>query len=166
MIAAFITTYRAILTQAPRHEFITLENHFLTFLRGDIRQLDAQDHQTVYIVSCNIALVLQYGAPGAALPLECFKRRGKTSTAEAHSLALESMSGEGRMNDDSKESGTFIQSEVAYHGSSLAFHTLSVFLDQVDDSSIHPVYTYPCHSSSVWFFIYLQCSSSKGKFPG
>lgn len=136
ILAAFIATHRALFMQASPHEFNSLANHFLALLRRGICELQPQHQQAVYIMSCNIAPVLQYGEPEAVIPLKYFKRYEETGVKKAHDLALESMSGQKRVSND--DAGTLIQSQIAYRGSSLAFHTLSVFLHQRHDPKIFP----------------------------
>jgi hypothetical protein len=138
MVTAFIATHRALFMRASPHEFTTLANGFLVILRRDLRRLVVNGQQAIYIMSCNIASILEYGAPGAAIAPDCFKGDGKIRTANAHALAVQSMLGEEEMSDDSSDANTLIQSQVAYQGSSLTFHTLFIFLDQVDDPNMYP----------------------------
>jgi hypothetical protein len=134
IITAFIATHRALFMQSPPGEFISLRNRFLALLQRDTRLL-LTEQQVVYIVSCNIASVLQYGEPDAVIALSWFKRNGETNFKEAHNVALELMSGQKRC---SSEAGTAINPQIAYQESSLAFNTLSVLLDQVDNPTVFP----------------------------
>jgi hypothetical protein len=134
IITAFIATHRALFMQSPPGEFITLRNRFLALLQRDTRLL-LTEQEVVYIVSCNIASVLQYGEPDAVIALSWFKRHGETNFKDAHNVALELMSGQKRC---SIEAGTAINPQIAYQESSLAFNTLSVLLDQVDNPTVFP----------------------------
>ncbi|KAJ5461038.1 uncharacterized protein N7458_002590 [Penicillium daleae] len=125
---------KGIVYAIPPGEFITLRNRFLALLQRDTRLL-LTEQQVVHIVSCNIASVLQYGEPDAVIALSWFKRHGETNFKEAHNVALELMSGQKRC---SIEAGTAINPQIAYQESSLAFHTLSVLLDQVDNPTVFP----------------------------
>ncbi|KAJ5456067.1 uncharacterized protein N7458_004331 [Penicillium daleae] len=135
IITAFIATHRAIFMRAPSHEFITLGNRFLAILRGEICELRLKDQQAVYIVSCNIASVLEYGDSEAMISLDYFKRDGETGTKKAHNMALKSMSGQ---KQNSSEAGNLIKSQITYQGYSLAFHTLSVLLHRMNDPNTFP----------------------------
>ncbi|KAJ5689430.1 DNA/RNA-binding domain E.t1.c1-type [Penicillium macrosclerotiorum] len=143
MVTAFIATHSVMFKRGPSEEFVTLANLFFSLLRQGIRHLDRQGQQGVYLMSCNFASILQYGDPDAVMALE-FSQKHRETAAEAHAFALEWTSGTAlqsqteESDSDSVEAITQISSQVAYQGSSLAFHTLSVFLEQMGDPNIYP----------------------------
>lgn len=145
MITAFIATHRVLFTQGPKEQFVTLANHFLSLLRREIRRLGRQGQQGVYIMSCNFASVLQYGEPEAVMAME-FSQKQRETTIEAHAFALEwTSSAAAAVENKTAETGTEsvefsskISSKMTFQGSSLAFHTLTIFLDQMGDPNIYP----------------------------
>ena len=140
MVTAFIATHGVLFTRGPAEQFITLANHFLALLRREIRRLGRQGQQGVYIMSCSFASVLQYGEPEAVMAMEFSKQRETETVAEAHAFALEWTGGTNSTgtNNESTAATLQISTQMAYQGSSLAFHTLTVLLDQMGDPNIYP----------------------------
>jgi hypothetical protein len=94
-------------------------------------------------MSCNFASILQYGEAEGMMALEFAAKQDETS-AEAHKFALEwtsssesSLTSESEFNSMSN-TGSRPMSSITPQGSCLAFHTLTVFLDQMDDPGIYP----------------------------
>jgi hypothetical protein len=139
MVTAFIATHSVLFTQGPTEQFITLANHFLSLLRTEFRWLGRQGQPGVWIMSCNFASVLQYGEPEAVMAMEFSKQRETETVAEAHAFALEWTAGsDNGTSSESAAATSHISTQVAFQGSSLAFHTLTVLLDQIGDLNIYP----------------------------
>ncbi|KAJ5665566.1 DNA/RNA-binding domain E.t1.c1-type [Penicillium maclennaniae] len=141
MVTAFIATHGVLFTRGPTERFVTLANLFLALLRRDIRRLSRQGQQGVYMMSCNFASMLQYGEPEAVMAMEFSKQRETETVDEAHTFALEWTRGTDNADPSSQTMSVTvdrISTQMALQGSCLAFHTLTVLLDQIGDSNIHP----------------------------
>ncbi|KAJ5672632.1 DNA/RNA-binding domain E.t1.c1-type [Penicillium longicatenatum] len=143
VINAFIATHGNLFCQDSAEQFIASANVFLSLLRREPRWLDRQGIKGVYIMSCNFASILQYGEAEGMMALEFAAKQDETS-AEAHKFALEwtsssesSLTSESEFNSMSN-TGSRPMSSITPQGSCLAFHTLTVFLDQMDDPGIYP----------------------------
>ncbi|GLI74867.1 hypothetical protein PoHVEF18_003116 [Penicillium ochrochloron] len=145
MVTAFIATHSALFNKWPADQFVALANHFLALLREESRRLGRQGQTGVYIMSCNFASILQYGdnEVDADIGME-FAHKNDASAAGASEFALNWTSGldlgskakikeKGQPTDPSAH-----LPPVAFHGSTLAFHTLSILLDQLGDPNIYP----------------------------
>ena len=145
---AFAATHSELFTRGPTERLITLANDFLALLRRKMRQLGQQGKQGVYMMSCNFASMFQYGQLEAGLAMIFSKQRESATVAEKQALAFNWTRG----SDDAGKShepmtaDSQLSSQVVYHGSSLAFHTLAVFLDQIDDPN-----AYPCVHTALAF---------------
>lgn len=149
MIPAFIATHGTLFTRGSNEQFITRSNQFLSLLRRDLNRLDRQGQQGVYIMCCNLAALLGYGDADAVLAME-FSAKEDENVAEAHFFAREWISqtpsdqqtlaqrAQISYNDSLAHGNPQLAAQVAFQGSSLAFHTLSVFLDQMGDPTIYP----------------------------
>lgn len=151
MVPAFIATHGILFTRGPTEQFITLANHFLALLRKEIGRLGRQGQEGVYMMCCNFASVLQYGDADAVMTIE-FWPKGGENVMEAYVLAREWMSQTpsesqssstdrvqlSKINQAANHNNPHLSSQIAFQGSSLAFHTLSVFLNQMGDPTIYP----------------------------
>lgn len=143
IITAFIATHGILFSQDSAEQFVTLANKFLSLLRGEIRRLDRKGQQGVYMMSCNFASMLQYGEADGMMALEFAAKKDET-LVEAYKFALEWTSGSG--SSQTSETNFNSTSSIISHpmsstttqGSYLTFHTLTVFLDQIDDPEIYP----------------------------
>jgi hypothetical protein len=147
MVNAFIATHSALFNKWPADQFTTLANRFLLLLREESRHLGRQGQTGVYIMSCNFASILQYGdSDGNADIVREFAQNNHASAAGASEFALNWTSGldlGSKSKIKIKEKGEPTDPSahlppMAFHGSTLAFHTLSIFLDQLGDPSIYP----------------------------
>ncbi|KAJ5182848.1 DNA/RNA-binding domain E.t1.c1-type [Penicillium capsulatum] len=148
MVPAFIATHGILFTRGANGQFITCANQFLSLLRRDINRLDRQGQQGVYIMCCNFAALLGYGDTDAILAMDFSPKEGE-NVADAYFVAREWIShtppgqqtlaerAQGSYNDDIAHDKCQVASRIAFQGSSLAFHTLSVFLDQMGDPTIY-----------------------------
>lgn len=148
-VPAFIATHGTLFARGSNEQFITCSNQFLSLLRRDINRLDLQGQQGVYITCCNFAALLGYGDADAVLAMEFAPKEGE-NVADAHFFAREWLSqtppGQQTLveraqlshNDNLAHGSSQIAAQIAFQGSSLAFHTLSVFLDQIGDPTIYP----------------------------
>ncbi|KAJ5759888.1 DNA/RNA-binding domain E.t1.c1-type [Penicillium odoratum] len=131
IITTFIATHGVLFSQGTAEQFVAAANLFLSLLRSEFHQLDCQGQQGVYMMSCNFASILQYGEAEGEMALEFAARQGET-LAEAHKFALEwTSSSENQSNSNSSPAS------ITSRGSALAFHTLSIFLDQVKKPEIY-----------------------------
>ncbi|KAF3396516.1 hypothetical protein F1880_006881 [Penicillium rolfsii] len=145
MVTAFIATHSALFNKLPADQFKTLANHFLMLLREESRHLGGQGQIGVYVMSCNFASILQYGdrEVDADIVME-FAQKNHASAAGASEFALNWTSGlDLGLKSKIKQKGQPADPSVhlppmAFHGSTLAFHTLSILLDQLSDPSIYP----------------------------
>ncbi|KAJ5152470.1 DNA/RNA-binding domain E.t1.c1-type [Penicillium capsulatum] len=151
MMPAFIATHGILFTRGPTEQFITLANHFLALLRKEIGRLGCQGQQGVYMMCCNFASVLQYGDADAVMTIE-FWPKGGENVMGAYVLAREWMSQTpsesqssstdrvqlSKTNQAANHNNPHLSSQIAFQGSLLGFHTLSVFLNQMGDSTIYP----------------------------
>ncbi|KAJ5176722.1 DNA/RNA-binding domain E.t1.c1-type [Penicillium canariense] len=141
MVTALIATHSALFNQWPAEQFIILANHFLALLWREARRLGSQGQTGVYIMSCNFASILQYGDPEAVMAME-FSQKDHETAADAHAFALNWTSGLD-LKTKIQEVGEPTEPSVhlppmAFQGTSLAFHTLSVLLNHLGDPSIYP----------------------------
>ncbi|OOQ85751.1 hypothetical protein PEBR_26034 [Penicillium brasilianum] len=143
MVTAFIATHSALFNEWPADQFITLANRFLVLLREEARHLGRQGQTGVYIMSCNFASIFQYGDSEAFMALK-FSQKSYESAAEAYESAINWTSGlDFTPEAKSKEGGEPTDTSVhlppmAFQGTALAFHTLSVLLNYLDDPIIYP----------------------------
>lgn len=151
MVPAFIATHGILFTRGPTEQFITSANHFLALLQKEISRLGRQGQQGVYIMCCNFASVLQYGDADAVMEMDFSPKEGE-NVSDAYVFAREWISqtpGESQSsskervqlsnaNDATKHDNPQLSQQIAFRGSSLAFHTLSVFLEQMGDPTIYP----------------------------
>ena len=100
---------------------------------------------------CNFASVLQYGDADAVMEMDFSPKEGE-NVSDAYVFAREWISqtpGESQSsskervqlsnaNDATKHDNPQLSQQIAFRGSSLAFHTLSVFLEQMGDPTIYP----------------------------
>lgn len=138
MVTAFIATHGVLFTRGPTELFTALANYFLALLRREIRRLGRQGQQGVYIMSCNFASMLQYGEPEAVMAMEFSKQREVETVGEAHAFALEWTRGIDNAGSSELVTADRISTQMAFQGSSLAFHTLAVLLDQMGDPNVYP----------------------------
>ncbi|OQD73360.1 hypothetical protein PENDEC_c015G02968 [Penicillium decumbens] len=138
VVTAFLATHSVLFTRGPGEQFVTLANHFLALLRREIHRLGRQGQEGVYIMSCCLASVLEYGEPEAIMAMEFSKRKTET-VAESHAFALE-WTGADKIGTSNGTAATTsqISTQMAFQGSCLSFHTLSVLLDQMSDPNIYP----------------------------
>jgi hypothetical protein len=94
-------------------------------------------------MSCNFASILQYGDSEAVMALK-FSQKNYESAAEAYESAINWTPGlDLNLETEGKEGGeptdaSFHLSPMALQGTALAFHTLFVLLDHLDDPIIYP----------------------------
>jgi hypothetical protein len=136
MITAFVATHGALFTSRPTEQFVALRNEFLSLLRKDIGLLGQQGQQGVYITSCNLAAVFQYGDPEAVIAKVFSQQQQQQeqdrSLRDVHSSALEQW----RSSPPASDPPT-IESSVT-RGTCLASLTLSVILGQIGDPNMYP----------------------------
>ena len=143
MVTAFIATHSALFNEWPADQFIPLANHFLFLLRGEARHLSRRGQTGVYIMSCNIASILQYGGPAAAMAIT-FSQKHHETAADAYDFALHwtstpTLDLEARVQEVGEPTDPSIHlPRIAFQGCALTFHTLAVLLDQLGDPSIYP----------------------------
>ncbi|KAJ5461631.1 DNA/RNA-binding domainE.t1.c1-type [Penicillium daleae] len=143
MVTAFIATHSALFNEWPADQFITLANHFLSLLRDEARYLGRQGQTGVYIMSCNIASILQYGDTDPGMAMEICQKDHQSAT-ENYKLAINWTSGlDLDLETKIKEAGeptdpSVLLPRMALQGSALTFHSISVLLDYIDDPSIYP----------------------------
>jgi hypothetical protein len=138
----FIAVHAALFNKWSSDRFIHLANHFLFLLREESRLLGYDVQTCVYIMSCNLASILEYGDPAATLEMD-FGKKDCALLVVPSSLSLDLRSASyGR--DHSQQVGG--PTDLSVHlppttarASALTFHTLSVFLDNIDDHSFYAV---------------------------
>ncbi|KAJ5619265.1 DNA/RNA-binding domain E.t1.c1-type [Penicillium lagena] len=130
MITAFVAAHGALFTGRPTEQFVALGNEFLSLLRKDIGHLDQQGQQGVYITSCNLAAVFQYGDPEVDI-VKAFSQQ-HASLAEVYTSAQEQW-----RSSKAASSPPTIESPTTL-GTSLASHTLSVIISQIGDPNMYP----------------------------
>ncbi|KAJ5280175.1 DNA/RNA-binding domain E.t1.c1-type [Penicillium angulare] len=137
MLTAFIATHGILFNQGPQEQFILSANRFLSFLRKEVRRLGQQRHYGVYMMSCNISAVLQYGQPEVVMELE-FSQNKKELVSEVHKMALGWTSSSASNATSEPTTSTLAFSPIAAQGSALTFHTLTILLDQLSNEQIYP----------------------------
>lgn len=148
LASAFLATQGVLFTQGPREQFITRANHFLSLFRWDVRRLDRQGQQSVYIMLVNIAAALQYGSPEAVVAIDFPPKQGEPFP-EAHAIANAWTSGvvaasvsdnptAGSGSSEPARTHSLVLSQPAFQGCCLAFHTLAVLLEQMGDHNVLP----------------------------
>ncbi|KAJ5155658.1 DNA/RNA-binding domain E.t1.c1-type [Penicillium capsulatum] len=147
VVTTFLATHGVLFTKGPPEQFITRAKHFLSLFRQDINRFYRAGQHGFYIMSVNFASMLQYGELEAAMAVEFVQKKSKT-LAEAHGFALEWTSSATAaslscdkavsINGQPTKAASQILSQTAFQGSCLAFHTLSIFLEQMGDSNVYP----------------------------
>lgn len=136
MAEALISTHGVLVQNGPSEEFVPLASHYLSLLRREIPQLDAQGQRGAFVMSSNIAAILQYGEPKSVLALE-FSQKSQATATERYELALQWTTGS--LFDDSEaipdpvEITSKLSSQGAFQGGALAFYSLAVLLDHLGD---------------------------------
>jgi hypothetical protein len=140
-VTALLAAHGALFCHGSTEQFITLANHFLSLLRKEISLPGRQGLQSVYMMSSNFSSVLQHGALETIIAVE-FSQNQSTNATGAHADALKwaacSAVDSRRPSGGSVAAPSQIPTWITFHGCSLAFHTLAVLLDQVEDPSICP----------------------------
>ncbi|KAJ5150365.1 hypothetical protein N7492_010716 [Penicillium capsulatum] len=148
MVSAFLATHGILFTRGTKENFIEHGKRFLSRVREGINRLDRHGQQGVYIMCCNFAALLGYGDADAILAMEFSPKEGEDA-ADAYFVAREWIShtlpgqqtlaerAQGSYNDDTAHDKCQEASQITFQGSSLAFHTLSDFLDQKSDPTIY-----------------------------
>ncbi|CAL5872008.1 uncharacterized protein PFLUO_LOCUS6265 [Penicillium psychrofluorescens] len=131
MVTAFVAAHGALFTGRPTEQFVALGVEFLSLLRKDIGRLGQQGQQGVYITSCNLAAVFQYGDSEAVIT-KAFSQQQHASLTEVYSSAQEQWR-------SSTAASTLPKVEYLTNmGTSLASHTLSVIISQIGDPNMYP----------------------------
>jgi hypothetical protein len=131
MITAFVAAHGALFTGRPTEQFVALGNEFLSLLRKGIGRLGQQGQQGVYITSCNLAAVFQYGDSEVAIA-KAFSQQEHASLTEAYTSAQEQW-----RSSAAASAPPTIESPTTM-GTSLASHTLSVIISQIGDPNMYP----------------------------
>ncbi|KAJ5833495.1 DNA/RNA-binding domain E.t1.c1-type [Penicillium riverlandense] len=131
MITAFVAAHGALFTGRPTEQFVALGNEFLSLLRKDIGRLGQQGQQGVYITSCNLAAIFQYGDSEVAIA-KAFSQQQHASLTEAYTSAQEQW-----RSSTTASSPPTIDSPTTM-GASLTSHTLSIIISQIGDPNMYP----------------------------
>ncbi|KAJ5107831.1 DNA/RNA-binding domain E.t1.c1-type [Penicillium angulare] len=137
MLTAFLATHGILFNQGPQEQFIASANHFLSLLRKDVRRLGQQRHYGVYMMSCNLSTILQYGQPEVVMDLE-FLQDKKELVSEVHRVALGWTSSSASSSKSEPTTSTLSSSAIAAQGSALTFHTLAILLNEPSNEQMYP----------------------------
>ncbi|KKK22502.1 hypothetical protein ARAM_000595 [Aspergillus rambellii] len=162
MVTAFVAAHGYMFTRDASDTFMGTCAEFLSFLEQYIgRTGPAFKMQGVYIVSCNFASVLEYGATNALLPTEFLQGPAHPASMEdiyiashrhwTHVRELKTIEADFLASRDSKT-----LSQLIFYGSCLSFQTFSVILDQVGDTNIYPAF----HVSLAFLWCLSRTSNS------
>ncbi|KAJ5775394.1 DNA/RNA-binding domain E.t1.c1-type [Penicillium nucicola] len=134
-VISFVAAHGALFMRMPNENFVARSKLFLSNLRQEVSQLGREGQQGVYITSCNIAAIFQYGDNDGALATE-FTFDEKTRE-NAYVISRQWASTRAPINPNNHHY-TDIASQYAFSASSLTFHTLIIILGQVGDSGLQP----------------------------
>ncbi|KAJ6105253.1 DNA/RNA-binding domain E.t1.c1-type [Penicillium sp. IBT 18751x] len=141
MVFALLATHGVLLSHGSTEHFLALENQFLSLMRRESGFSGEGELHLVYIMSSNFASFLEYGAIDSVVAAE-FRQYYGRNTASAHADAIEWAASKAidrtRPNDSSVNTPLPILPWTALHGGSLAFHTLQLLLDRMEDRVVRP----------------------------
>ncbi|KAJ5319154.1 uncharacterized protein N7506_011858 [Penicillium brevicompactum] len=134
LITSFVAAHGANFQQSSTAEFISRAKLFLSKLRKEVKMLGRQGQQGVYMTSCNIAAIFQFGDKNGIMEKEFIWKR-PIPTAEGRMLSMQGTFG---ANPVTRPTYSDLSSQLVFRASSLAFHTLIVMLDQIGDQNMYP----------------------------
>ena len=135
LITSFVAAHGALFMHMPVEQFVARSKFFLSNLRQEVSRLGREGQQGVFITSCNIAAIFQYGDKDGAFATE-FSYDGNT-TADAYAISRQ-WAAITEPNDLNDHPYTDFSSQFAFRASSLAFHTLIIILGQAGDPNMLP----------------------------
>jgi hypothetical protein len=135
LITSFVAAHGALFMRMPVEQFVARSKFFLSNLCQEVSRLGRDGQQGVFITSCNIAAIFQYGDNDRAVATEfTFEEK---NIANAYAISRQWAATIAPI-DPNNHQYTDLASQFAFSASSLAFHTLTIILGQVGDSSLHP----------------------------
>ncbi|KAJ6126419.1 DNA/RNA-binding domain E.t1.c1-type [Penicillium sp. IBT 18751x] len=141
IVPSLLATHGVLLSHGSTEHFLALENQFLSLMRRESGFSGEGELHLVYIMLSNFASFLEYGAIDSVVAAE-FRQYYGRNTASAHADAIEWAASKAidrtRPNDSSVDTPLPILPWTAFHGGSLAFHTLQLLLDRMEDRVIRP----------------------------
>ncbi|KAL2839919.1 hypothetical protein BJY01DRAFT_23733 [Aspergillus pseudoustus] len=161
VITAFVAAHSYLFTGELSGQFTsTCDNFLLSLSQYATRMGPAFKVHGAYIVSCNFAAILEYAAPNAFLPDEF--RRSTTQTKTVEDIYPWSHRYWTPVSDIRTIESDFLAardsktiSPLVFHGSCLAFQTLSVLLGQVGNKNMLP----SLHTSLAFLWCLARTSS-------
>ncbi|KAJ5335696.1 uncharacterized protein N7506_005632 [Penicillium brevicompactum] len=133
LIPSFVNAHGLLILETPSGDFASRAKAFLSSLRRDVGLLDRPGEQSAQMTCCNISAIFQYGHTAGAMQ-DKFDSRKRSTTAEYRTSVAQWTSHPGQSSRKSSDRST----QLTFQASSLAFHTLIVMLDQVDNQHMYP----------------------------
>ncbi|KAJ5317573.1 DNA/RNA-binding domain E.t1.c1-type [Penicillium antarcticum] len=135
LITSFVAAHGALFMRMPVEHFVARSKFFLSNLRQEVSRLGREGQQGVFITSCNIAAIFQYGDNDGVFATEF--TFDENTTADAYAISRQWASTTTPI-DPNNHQYTDLASQFAFRASSLAFHTLIIILGQAGDPNLHP----------------------------
>ncbi|BCS12253.1 hypothetical protein ALUC_50299A [Aspergillus luchuensis] len=158
LVSAFVTAHGHLYTRDVGDRFIKSIDTFASLLNQTISQLGAALRlQGFFICACNISAMLEYGSPDAYLGLE-FQEAEQSQVESLEEVYDSAANAWIPVNDLEAVQAEFLASRdspnpspLLFYGSYLAYHTLSVMLEQVNQVPDRNIYA-ACHVSLAFLW--------------
>jgi hypothetical protein len=141
MAYALLATHGVLLSHGSTEHFLNQKSQFLSLMRKESWSSNEGGLRLVYIMSSIFASFLEYGAITSVIAAE-FRPYHSRNTASALADAIEWAASKAidkaRPNGGSVDKPLPMLPWTAFHGGSLAFHTLQLLLDRMEDRSVRP----------------------------
>jgi len=135
--SAFVAAHGNLFSQGPLSDLKVLVNEYLLHLDKYVGRLgNSFKLHGVYMASCNLAAISQYGVADAVVPAE-FKEQQQDGSM----TASDSWTSVDKVDAIEAEFCEFQDSQsqrTVYYGAHLAFKTLSAFLDHIGNKNVFP----------------------------
>ncbi|KAI2959592.1 hypothetical protein CBS147323_8306 [Aspergillus niger] len=158
LVSAFVAAHGHLYTRDVGDRFIKSVDTFASLLNQTISQLGAAFRlQGFFICACNITAMLEYGSPDAYLGLE-FQEADPSQVESLDEVYDSALNAWVPVNDLEAVQAEFLASRdspnsspLLFYGSYLAYHTLSVMLEQVNQVPDRNIYA-ACHVSLAFLW--------------